>query len=114
MPFPSKAQAGSNFQGNVRGLSGLCAIDWWGNWHFNQRFCPLTTFSIPLTDQVLMFQAYFAFKFFSVQAIERCHFAEGDGELAPGGGWLRGKVPRVTRCMTHVLFPIASYFLTLR
>ena len=89
MPFPSKAWPGSNFR-VILGWSGLHAIDWWERGHINKRFCPLTTFSMSLTDQVLTLPAHLALNFFShvlviVQAtIEGCHFAEADKELAPG------------------------------
>ena len=54
---------------------------------------------MPPTDQVLIFQAYFASNLFPhgfghSPAIERCHFAERDREVAPGCGWLREKVLR--------------------
>lgn len=100
VPFPSKAQPGSNFQCNLGGWNGVYAINWWGHWNFNKIFYPLTTFSMALTDQLLMLQAHFTLHFFSyilVTALaitERHHFAEGDRQLAPGWGWFREKILR--------------------
>lgn len=54
VPLPRKAKPSSNFQCNLRRWSGVCTVDLWRHWHLKERFYPLTTFSIPFPDQVLM------------------------------------------------------------
>lgn len=63
IPLPRKAEPSSNFQCNLRRWSGVCTVDLWGHWHLKERFYPLTTFSMPFPDQVLMLSAHLALLF---------------------------------------------------